>query len=84
MRYNAGYAACGISGDATPSEVDIRLTRRINEASRILDLKLMDHVIIGTPAQAELPISASKKGASSDDALRTIVSYETFTRTFAR
>ena len=41
------------SGDATPSEADIRLTRRINEASRILDLKLMDHVIIvPTPEQS--------------------------------
>jgi DNA repair protein RadC len=43
------------SGDATPSEADIRLTRRINEASRILDLKFMDHVIIGTPAPGRTP-----------------------------
>jgi hypothetical protein len=41
------------SGDATPSEADIRLTRRINEASRILELKFMDHVIIGTPAPGQ-------------------------------
>jgi len=50
MRYNAAYAACGISGDPSPSEADMRLTRRILEASRILQLHLVDHVIIGVPA----------------------------------
>jgi DNA repair protein RadC len=35
------------SGDPSPSEADIRLTRRILEASRILQIKLVDHVIIG-------------------------------------
>jgi DNA repair protein RadC len=38
------------SGDASPSEADMRLTRRILEGSRILQLHLVDHVIIGTPA----------------------------------
>jgi DNA repair protein RadC len=38
------------SGDPSPSEADLRLTRRINEASRILQLHLLDHVIIGAPA----------------------------------
>jgi DNA repair protein RadC len=50
------------TGDATPSEADIRLTRRINEASRILDLKLMDHVIIGTPAPGIAPYFSFKEG----------------------
>src|SRR5580692_9902882 len=50
------------SRDATPSEADIRLTRRINEASRILDLKLMDHVIIGTPAPGRTPYFSFKEG----------------------
>jgi DNA repair protein RadC len=44
------------------SEADIRLTRRINEASRILDLKLMDHVIIGTPAPSRAPYFSFKEG----------------------
>jgi hypothetical protein len=52
------------SGDATPSEADIRLTRRINEASRILDLKLMDHVIIGTPAPSRAPYALSRPASS--------------------
>jgi DNA repair protein RadC len=40
------------SGDPSPSEADMRLTRRILEASRILQLQLVDHVIIGAPAPA--------------------------------
>jgi DNA repair protein RadC len=38
------------SGDPSPSEADLRLTRRILEASRILQINLLDHVIIGAPA----------------------------------
>jgi DNA repair protein RadC len=38
------------SGDPSPSEADLRLTRRILEAGRILQLNLIDHVIIGSPA----------------------------------
>jgi len=37
------------SGDPSPSEADGRLTRRVAEASRILQIILHDHVIIGTP-----------------------------------
>ena len=38
------------TGDPSPSEADIRLTRRTVEAGRILQLQLIDHVIIGAPA----------------------------------
>jgi DNA repair protein RadC len=38
------------SGDPSPSEADMRLTRRIVEASRILQVHLVDHVIMGVPA----------------------------------
>jgi DNA repair protein RadC len=37
------------SGDASPSEADLRLTRRISEAGRIFQIQLLDHVIIGQP-----------------------------------
>jgi len=37
------------SGDSSPSEADLRLTRRISEAARILQIQLLDHVIIGQP-----------------------------------
>jgi DNA repair protein RadC len=35
------------SGDASPSEADIRLTRRLAEGARILQINLLDHVIVG-------------------------------------
>lgn len=35
------------SGDATPSIKDIELTKRIEEASKLLDLQLLDHIVIG-------------------------------------
>ncbi len=34
------------SGDPTPSEEDIRLTRRLAEAGRVLGIKLLDHIIV--------------------------------------
>jgi len=37
------------SGDPSPSEADLRLTRRLVEAARILQISLVDHVIIGLP-----------------------------------
>jgi DNA repair protein RadC len=37
------------SGDPSPSEADLRLTRRLNEAARILQIQMLDHVIIGEP-----------------------------------
>ena len=37
------------SGDPSPSEADLRLTRRLAEAARILQVTLLDHVIIGLP-----------------------------------
>ena len=35
------------SGDPSPSSADIRVTRQLMEASAVLDIKLLDHVIIG-------------------------------------
>ncbi|MBV9273660.1 MAG: hypothetical protein JO333_07180 [Verrucomicrobia bacterium] len=40
------------SGDPSPSEADLRLTRRILEAGKVIQLQLVDHVIVGSPAQA--------------------------------
>ena len=39
------------SGDATPSEADRTLTRRVKEASSLLGVRFLDHMIIGMPAQ---------------------------------
>ena len=35
------------SGDPTPSESDRRATRKIQEAGRLLDIPLLDHIVIG-------------------------------------
>jgi DNA repair protein RadC len=50
------------SGDPSPSEADMRLTRRILEASRILQLHLIDHVIIGSPAPGRSSYFSFKEG----------------------
>jgi DNA repair protein RadC len=52
MRYNTCYAACGISGDPTPSAEDIRITRQLVDAGRVLSVKVLDHVVIGRPDAA--------------------------------
>ena len=35
------------SGDATPSKQDIEITEQIMQASRLLNIPLLDHIIIG-------------------------------------
>ena len=35
------------TGDLTPSAEDIRITKQLVEAGKILDIKVLDHVIIG-------------------------------------
>jgi DNA repair protein RadC len=35
------------SGDPTPSPEDIQVTRRLDEAGRMLGIDLLDHVIVG-------------------------------------
>jgi DNA repair protein RadC len=47
MRYNKAYAVCGISGDPTPSEADIKVTRDLIRAGQLLKIEVVDHVIIG-------------------------------------
>jgi len=37
------------SGDPTPSAEDIRITRQLVQAGKIVDIKVLDHVIIGRP-----------------------------------
>lgn len=38
------------SGDPSPSAADIQVTRQLREASRAVDIDLLDHVVIGTRA----------------------------------
>jgi DNA repair protein RadC len=39
------------SGDVTPSREDLRLTRQLVEAGRLLDITVHDHVIIGSGSE---------------------------------
>lgn len=36
------------SGDPAPSQADIRVTRQLRDASRTLDLELLDHIVLGS------------------------------------
>jgi len=40
------------SGDASPSQTDHSLTRRLAEAAELLQIKLLDHIIIGAPSDS--------------------------------
>jgi DNA repair protein RadC len=37
------------SGDPAPSSADMRVTEQLREASRVMDIALLDHVIVGYP-----------------------------------
>jgi DNA repair protein RadC len=54
------------SGDVTPSREDLRLTRQLVEAGRLLDITVHDHVIIGHGAdhdgEAEKWVSLAQTG----------------------
>jgi DNA repair protein RadC len=43
------------SGDPSPSEADRRLTARLTEASKLLQVHLLDHVILGSPDNGRNP-----------------------------
>lgn len=40
------------SGDATPSPEDIRLTRQLADAAKLIDVRLHDHVIVANGTEA--------------------------------
>ncbi len=43
------------SGDPSPSQADHSLTRRLAEAAELLQIRLLDHIIIGAPAEGRPP-----------------------------
>ena len=43
------------SGDPAPSAEDLRITKQLVEAGRIVDIKVLDHVILGKPASQGMP-----------------------------
>jgi|GEM_PF-62728 len=53
IRESAAAIACvhnHPSGDPAPSAADLHVTRQLREASKAVDIELLDHVIIGRPA----------------------------------
>jgi len=49
------------SSDPTPSNEDLRLTRQLVDAGRLLDIKVHDHVILGSGTEAY--VSLAQRGA---------------------
>jgi len=49
------------SGDPTPSESDRRMTRKLLEASHILDIRLTDHLIVGNAEGGRSPYFSFKE-----------------------
>lgn len=43
------------SGDPTPSQADRRLTTRLADAARLVQIEMLDHVIIGLPSDQREP-----------------------------
>jgi DNA repair protein RadC len=42
------------SGDPTPSEADIKVTRDLIRAGQLLKIEVLDHVVMGTPKNSSL------------------------------
>jgi DNA repair protein RadC len=51
------------SGDPTPSDNDLRLTRRVAECARLLQIQFLDHVILGSPQEARTGYFSFKEAA---------------------
>ena len=49
------------SGDPSPSQSDHSLTRRLSEAAELLQIRLLDHIIIGAPAEGRAPYFSFKE-----------------------
>src|SRR6476620_8985433 len=49
------------SGDPSPSQSDHSLTRRLAEAAELLQIKLLEHIIIGAPGEGRLPYFSFKE-----------------------
>jgi DNA repair protein RadC len=53
------------SGDPTPSREDLRLTRQLVDAGRLLDMPVHDHVIVGTGLDSAAWVSFADRGLLS-------------------
>jgi len=48
------------SGDPTPSPEDLRLTRQLAEAGRLLDIRIHDHLIVGDGTDRYISIAETR------------------------
>jgi DNA repair protein RadC len=55
------------SGDPTPSQADTSLTRRIAEASNLMQVKFLDHVVVGKPAPGRAPYYSFRESGYISD-----------------
>jgi DNA repair protein RadC len=62
---SAAYAVIVVhnhpSGDPSASQSDHSLTRRLSEAAELLQIRLLDHIIIGAPAEGRPPYFSFKE-----------------------
>ena len=49
------------SGDPTPSRHDCQLTNRVREASELMQIRFIDHVVIGRPGSGRSPYFSFKE-----------------------
>ena len=42
------------SGDPTPSEADIKITRDLIRAGQLLKIEVLDHIVVGHPSHVSL------------------------------
>jgi len=50
LKHNAAaviFAHNHPSGQATPSDTDVRLTRKLVDALALMDVRVLDHVVVG-------------------------------------
>ena len=50
------------SGDPAPSAEDIRITRQLIEAGKIVDIKVLDHVVVAVPDRGRAFVSFREEG----------------------
>lgn len=63
LRTAIGVGAAGFvlvhnhpAGDATPSPEDVRFTRAVSDAARVVDVPLLDHVVVARSGFASVPM----------------------------
>ena len=54
------------SGDPTPSEEDIRITRQLVEAGKVVDIKVLDHVILGRNGDGSMRFCSLRETGAVD------------------